>query len=412
MKCDVLVIGGGPAGMAAAIAADKAGCDVLMLERADESGGILTQCIHNGFGLHYFNRELTGPEYAAEFEKMLKESGVRTMYSTTVISVEEDKKVTALNRADGLIEIFPKAIVLAMGCRERSSGAIGLAGSRPAGVYSAGMAQKLCNRRGYMVGKRVVILGSGDIGLIMARRMTYEGAKVLMVLELMDYSSGLKRNIVQCLDDYNIPLKLSYTVTRVVGEGRLEGVYIAPVDEKLNPITKEEEYIECDTLLLSVGLIPENDLIANLATIRPVTGGALVDDMRQTDMEGVFACGNALHVHDLVDNVSQESEIAGRSAAEYVLKGKNNAPKYKVEEGKGIKYVTPSFIHQSDTDKDVNLYMRVDKVYKNARLKIYCGQRQLLNKKKMIFTPGEMEVVKINAKDVSDNITVALEAEQ
>ena len=317
---DVVVIGGGPAGMAAALSANKQGASVAILERDERLGGILNQCIHQGFGLHYFGEEMTGPEYAERFRKAVEETDITVMLECMVMSLDKDKTVTALSPTVGLCKINAKAVVLAMGCRERTAGAIALTGSRPAGIYTAGMAQKICNIDGYLVGKEIVILGSGDIGLIMARRMTTEGAKVKLVLELMPYSSGLKRNIVQCLDDYGIPIKYSHTITKVVGYPKLTGLYYAPVGEDKKPILEEEKYISCDTLLLSVGLIPENDLLNGLdVQMSGVTNGAIVDDKRMTTMSGVFSCGNVLHVHDLVDNVSVEADIAVKSAALYAL---------------------------------------------------------------------------------------------
>ena len=317
---ELVIIGGGPAGMSAAVAAYDSGIrDILILERDNALGGILQQCIHNGFGLHKFGEELTGPEYAARYEKMVAERQIPYKLGTMVLDITEDKVITATNTEDGLFQIKAKAIILAMGCRERPKGALNIAGTRPAGIYTAGTAQKFVNMKGYMPGKNVVILGSGDIGLIMARRMTLEGAKVHAVCELMPYSGGLARNIEQCLNDFNIPLKLSHTVTKIHGKERLEGVTVAKVDERRKPIPETAEYIPCDTLLLSVGLIPENELSKTAKVeLSGVTNGAVVDQDRQTNIEGIYACGNVLHVHDLVDFVSEEAEIAGKSAAEYI----------------------------------------------------------------------------------------------
>ena len=320
---DLAIIGGGPAGMAAAISAYDSGIkDILILERDDCLGGILQQCIHNGFGLHKFNEELTGPEYSWRYESRIRALGIEYKLDTMVTNISPDKEVTYISENEGCVTIHPKAVILAMGCRERSRGALNIAGTRPAGIYSAGTAQKLVNIKGYLPGKRIVILGSGDIGLIMARRMTLEGAKVEMVCEIMPRSGGLIRNIVQCLNDFEIPLRLGHTVVEIHGNERLCGVTIARVDESLKPILKTKEYVECDTLLLSVGLIPESELAKSAGVeIDSKTGGAISDDRRETSKKGIFVCGNVHHVHDLVDNVSAEAEIAGRSAAEYIKRG-------------------------------------------------------------------------------------------
>ena len=324
---DLVIIGGGPAGMSAAIAAYESGIkDIIILERDEHLGGILQQCIHNGFGLHKFGEELTGPEYAWRYEERVKELGIECKLNTMVLDVSRDKVVTATNAQDGIFQIQAKAVILAMGCRERSKGALNIPGSRPSGLFSAGTAQKYVNMKGYLPGKNIVILGSGDIGLIMARRMTLEGAKVHAVCELMPYSGGLARNIEQCLNDFGIPLKLSHTVIQIHGKERVEGVTIAQVDEKRKPIPGTEEFIACDTVLFSVGLIPENELTQNAGiSLSPVTNGAVVDQDRQTSVEGIFSCGNVLHVHDLVDYVSDEAEIAGKAAVDYI-NGINEAP--------------------------------------------------------------------------------------
>jgi len=406
---DVVIIGGGPAGMAAAIGAREQGASVAILERDVRLGGILNQCIHNGFGLHYFGEELTGPEYAERFrQKVLADSGIDVYLEAMVLSLTENKIVTAVSPADGLIEISAGSVVLAMGCRERSAGAIGLIGTRPAGIYTAGMAQRLSNVDGYLVGKEVVILGSGDIGLIMARRMTSEGAKVKLVMEIMPFSSGLKRNIVQCLQDYDIPLRYSTTVTRVTGKERLTGVYIAPVDEKRNPILEQEEYIPCDTLLLSVGLIPENDLIAGSAIeMSPVTSGAVVDEYRQTSVPGIFSAGNVLHVHDLVDNVSEEAYVAGRAAAKYAAGAIEDAPIVAVRAGAGVRYALPQRIHRGEGT--VRLYFRVDKVYRGMTVTARSEGVLLKKKKTMVLAPGEMQYIEIDKSLVTGDISVALE---
>lgn len=408
MKYDVCIIGGGPAGMAAAIAADKKGAKTAILERDVRLGGILNQCIHNGFGLHYFKEELTGPEYADRFVKQLQGRDIDVYLETMVLSITEDKIVTAVNPEHGIMTIEAGAVILAMGCRERTAGAINLAGSRPAGVYSAGMAQKIINIDGYMVGKKVVILGSGDIGLIMARRMTFEGAEVLAVLELMPFSSGLKRNIVQCLEDFNIPLKYSHTVTRIVGKTRVEGVYVAPVDERFKPILDKEEFIECDTLLLSVGLIPENDLINGMnIEMSAITSGAVVDELRMTTIKGIFSAGNVLHVHDLVDNVSAEGLIAGEAAADYAAGKFQEKKKFNVKGINGVRYALPQSVYEGE--ESVKIFFRVDKVYKNTRFNVKCGNKTIYTKKFMILTPGEMESVNINKTLVNDDIVLELE---
>ena len=323
LNYDIVIVGGGPAGLAAAVSAKRNGIEsILVLERDKELGGILNQCIHNGFGLHTFKEELTGPEYAGRFIGQLEEEKIEYKLNTMVMDISENKVVTAMNREEGMFEIQAKAVILAMGCRERSRGALNIPGYRPAGVYSAGTAQRLVNMEGYMPGREVVILGSGDIGLIMARRMTLEGAKVKVVAELLPYSGGLKRNIVQCLDDFGIPLKLSHTVVDIDGKERVEGVTIAQVDENRRPIPGTEEHYTCDTLLLSCGLIPENEISSGLGVeMNPVTSGPVVNECLETNIEGVFACGNVLHVHDLVDFVSEEAKAAGKHAAEYIANG-------------------------------------------------------------------------------------------
>lgn len=407
LNYDVAIIGGGPAGMAAALEAHKKGAKVLVIERDVRLGGILNQCIHAGFGLHYFGEELTGPEYANRFAVLVKENKIDVMLNSMVLNISEDKTLKVLS-PDGYITVNAKAVVLAMGCRERTAGAITLPGTRPAGVYTAGMAQKLCNIEGYLVGKKVVILGSGDIGLIMARRMTLEGADVKLVLELMPYSSGLKRNIVQCLNDFNIPLKYSHTITRLVGSPRLTGLYYAPVDENRRPIMEKEEYIECDTLLLSVGLIPENDLLNGLSVdISPITSGAIVDENRMTSFDGLFSCGNVLHVHDLVDNVSHEAETAGASAADYAFGNLNLNPTVNVSSADGVRYALPQRIHTGE-DGDVQIFLRVGDVYKNKRLVVECDGKEIYSRKTMILAPGEMESVKVKRADLSGDVVVRL----
>ncbi len=400
MKMELVIVGGGPAGMAAAVAAYEAGIrDLVILEREDSLGGILKQCIHNGFGLHRFGEELTGPEYAYRYEKQVRELNIPFMTDTMVIDIDENKTVTAMNKEKGIFLIDAKAIILAMGCRERPRGALNTPGTRPAGVYTAGTAQKYVNMKGYMPGKEVVILGSGDIGLIMARRMTLEGAKVHAVCELMPYSGGLARNIEQCLNDFGIPLRLSHTVVDIHGKDRLTGVTIAKVDENRRPIPETREYIPCDTLLLSCGLIPENELTRGAGiTLDRVTNGAVVDGGRETEIEGVFACGNVLHVHDLVDFVSEEAVIAGNAAAEYI-KGREakRAPISIKVDGK-IRYTVPQRITAA---KDTTVYFRVADVFLDKRIVVKAGEKILVDKKKIKLAPGEMESVTLTADMIS-----------
>ena len=397
ISIDLVIVGGGSAGMSAAVAAYDAGLrSILLLERGNALGGILLQCVHNGFGLHRFKEELTGPEYAYRYETQVLERNIPFKLNTTVLDISPDRVITAINSEDGLFTIRAGAIILAMGCRERAKGALNIAGTRPAGIFSAGTAQKYINIDGYMPGNEVVILGSGDIGLIMARRMTLEGAHVKAVCELMPYSGGLARNIQQCLNDFDIPLMLSHTVVEIHGRERVTGVTIAHVDEKRRPIPETRQYIACDTLLLSCGLIPENELTCGAGIpLDRVTNGAIVDQNRQTEIPGIFACGNVLHVHDLVDYVSEEAEIAGRAAAAFV-QGNAAASDQEIAlrtDGK-IRYTVPQRITAADA---VSVYFRVADVYRNVQITVRDGDRVIYEKKKAKVTPGEMETVRLSA---------------
>lgn len=411
MTYDLIIIGGGPAGLAAAVSAKKQGIEkVLILERDRELGGILNQCIHNGFGLHTFKEELTGPEYAQRFIDQAEEYQVPYKLNTMVLDITEEKRekiVTAMNRKDGLLFLRTKAVILAMGCRERPRGALNIPGYRPAGIYTAGTAQRLVNMEGYMPGREVVILGSGDIGLIMARRMTLEGAKVKVVAELMPYSGGLQRNIVQCLEDFQIPLKLSHTVVDIQGKERVTGITLAQVDENRKPIPGTEEFYSCDTLLLSCGLIPENELSGNMGVeLSRITSGPVVNESLETNVPGVFACGNVLHVHDLVDYVSEEAAKAGIHAAEYIRKWEEDGKEKElheipIETKGGIRYSVPQLIRPELMEDKLTVRFRVGAVYRDVYISVYLGEKRIIHKKKRKMAPGEMEQVILKKSDLT-----------
>lgn len=421
MRYDLIIIGGGPAGLAAAVSARKEGVEnILILERDRELGGILNQCIHNGFGLHTFKEELTGPEYAWRFIQQVEELRIPYKLHTMVLDIrdgEDGKTVMAMNREDGLMMLTARAVILAMGCRERPRGALNIPGYRPAGIYTAGTAQRLVNMEGYMPGREVVILGSGDIGLIMARRMTLEGAKVKVVAELMPFSGGLQRNIVQCLDDFDIPLKLSHTVIDIQGKERVTGITLAEVDENRKPIPGTEEFYACDTLLLSCGLIPENELSGKIGVeLSRITSGPVVNESLETNVPGVFACGNVLHVHDLVDYVSEEAARAGACAAAYIRgeKEKEDTKEIPVFAVDGVRYTVPQTIRPACMEDTLTLRFRVGAVYRDCYVSVYLGDRRIWHKKKRKLAPGEMEQVVLKKSDLTDResfdkITVKVE---
>ena len=417
MKYDLVIVGGGPAGLAAAIAAKDNGIDsILIIERDRELGGILNQCIHNGFGLHTFKEELTGPEYASRFIAQVEERGIEYKLNTMVMDISNDKVVTAMNSTDGMFTVEAKAVVLAMGCRERSRGALNIPGYRPAGIFSAGTAQRLVNIEGYMPGRRVVILGSGDIGLIMARRMTLEGAKVLAVAELMPYSGGLKRNIVQCLNDFDIPLYLSHTVVDIQGKERVEGITIAEVEPDRKPIPGTEIHYDCDTLLLSCGLLPENELSKTAGVdLSPITSGPVVNDSLETNIPGVFACGNVLHVHDLVDFVSQEATNAGKNAAKYIKEGEvTSAKQIEILPVDGVRYTVPKYVRPEVMDDTLTVRFRVGQVFKGCAIATYFGDTLISKRKRPVMAPGEMEQVVLKKSQLAEypdieNITIKIE---
>lgn len=417
MKYDLVIVGGGPAGLAAAIAAKDNGIDsILIIERDRELGGILNQCIHNGFGLHTFKEELTGPEYASRFIAQVEERGIEYKLNTMVMDISNDKVVTAMNSTDGMFTVEAKAVVLAMGCRERSRGALNIPGYRPAGIFSAGTAQRLVNIEGYMPGRRVVILGSGDIGLIMARRMTLEGAKVLAVAELMPYSGGLKRNIVQCLNDFDIPLYLSHTVVDIQGKERVEGITIAEVGPDRKPIPGTEIHYDCDTLLLSCGLLPENELSKTAGVdLSPITSGPVVNDSLETNIPGVFACGNVLHVHDLVDFVSQEASNAGKNAAKYIKEGEvTSAKQIEILPVDGVRYTVPKYVRPKVMDDTLTVRFRVGQVFKGCAIATYFGDTLISKRKRPVMAPGEMEQVVLKKSQLAEypdieNITIKIE---
>lgn len=412
---DVAVLGGGSAGMASALKVAEQGLKVVIIEREERLGGILNQCIHNGFGLNYFKQELTGPEYAKRFADKVKSNNIDVLLGTTILNLKDCSKldnscyeISCINKT-GAFGVKAKAIVCALGCRERPSGAINLCGTRPAGILSAGCAQKMVNIYGKMVGKNIVIVGSGDIGLIMARRLRYEGANVLGVYEVMPNPSGLKRNIVQCLEDYNIPLHLSKTVVEVIGETRVEGVWVAPVKSDFSFDLDKKEFIPCDTVILSIGLVPESDILSKIGvTQNNITGGAKVDEYLMTDKKGVFSCGNVLHVHDIVDNVSKESERAGENAGKYVKGLLNFDKSHNIEFGEGLRYINPTKFYEGNGILTLNF--RSSKIYKNCDIVVKCNEKEIRRITKKVILPAEMESVVLNKAELTDDIKIFIES--
>lgn len=398
---DLLIVGGGPAGLSAAIKAKELGLEnVLVIERNNRDGGILNQCIHSGFGIKYFKEELTGPEYAYKLSERARELNVDIKFNSIVLDIDENKNTKILSE-NGVEILKPKAIILAMGCRERPRGAINIPGDRCSGIFSAGTAQELMNLKGYTIGKEAVILGSGDIGLIMTRRLTFEGVKVKAVLEIMPYSSGLKRNIAQCIYDFNIPLYYNHTITEIIGKERVEAVKVSSVDENRNPIMETEKIISCDTVLFSVGLIPENEIIRNKIKMSEITGGAIVDNSYETSTRGVFSCGNTLHVHDIVDNVTFEAFKASANAVDYIRNNEKNKNLIKIETGQGVRYTIPNFIDINSDDENFDIKFRTDNIYKNKKIKVYINDEIIMDRKKKIMSPGEMEIISIAKDNIS-----------